>query len=92
MDKLNIISGNFSFAVCKYLSHVDMMTDFAVNANARLKIRLVNYYQFFTDPPEAWLPVHNGTFAIFFPEDAHLPLISPGQIHKVVVKVAVNQS
>jgi YhcH/YjgK/YiaL family protein len=48
--------------------------------------------QFFTDPPEAWLPVHNGTFAIFFPEDAHLPLISPGQIHKVVVKVAVNQS
>ena len=43
--------------------------------------------QFFADKPDAWLPVESGTFAIFFPEDAHMPLISPGQIHKVVVKV-----
>lgn len=47
--------------------------------------------QFFTDKPETWLPISNGTFAIFFPEDAHMPLISSGQIHKVVVKVAVSQ-
>ena len=45
--------------------------------------------QFFADEPDAWLSTENGAFAIFFPEDAHMPLISSGQIHKVVVKVAV---
>jgi biofilm protein TabA len=45
--------------------------------------------QFFADEPEAWLSTESGSFAIFFPEDAHMPLISSGQLHKVVVKVAV---
>lgn len=45
--------------------------------------------QFFTDAPDAWIAVHPGSFAIFFPEDAHLPLVSDGEVHKVVVKVAV---
>jgi YhcH/YjgK/YiaL family protein len=45
--------------------------------------------QFFADEPEAWLSTKSGSFAIFFPEDAHMPLISSGQLHKVVVKVAV---
>jgi biofilm protein TabA len=45
--------------------------------------------QFFADKPGVWLSVESGTLAIFFPEDAHMPLISSGQIHKVVVKVAV---
>jgi biofilm protein TabA len=44
---------------------------------------------FFTDEPDAWLSTESGAFAIFFPEDAHMPLISSGQLHKVVVKVAV---
>jgi biofilm protein TabA len=44
--------------------------------------------QFFADEPDAWLSTGSGAFAIFFPEDAHMPLISSGQIHKVVVKVA----
>jgi len=48
--------------------------------------------QFFMDEPDVWLPTASGAFAIFFPEDAHMPLISPGQIHKVVVKIAINQS
>ena len=48
--------------------------------------------QFFTDEPDAWLPTQSGMFAIFFPEDAHMPLISSGQIHKIVVKIAVNQT
>ena len=47
--------------------------------------------QFFTDAPDAWLSVGSGAFAIFFPEDAHMPLISEGELHKVVVKVAVDQ-
>jgi biofilm protein TabA len=46
--------------------------------------------QLFADKPDAWLSAKSGTFAIFFPEDAHMPLISSGQLHKIVVKVAVN--
>lgn len=45
--------------------------------------------QFFSDEPDVWLPVERGFFAIFFPEDAHMPLISEGQLHKIVVKVAM---
>lgn len=47
--------------------------------------------QFFTDAPDVWLSAKSGIFAVFFPEDAHIPLISEGELHKVVVKVAVNQ-
>ena len=46
--------------------------------------------QLYSDDPDSWLAVRSGTFVIFFPEDAHLPMISPGEIHKVVVKVAVD--
>ncbi len=44
---------------------------------------------FYSDEPDAWLSTKPGSFAIFFPEDAHMPMISPGRLHKVVVKVAV---
>ena len=47
--------------------------------------------QFFADDPDVWLPVERGFFVIFFPEDAHMPMISAGRIHKVVVKVAMEQ-
>ncbi|MFW2368491.1 MAG: YhcH/YjgK/YiaL family protein [Desulforhopalus sp.] len=46
--------------------------------------------QFFGDEPDSWLAVKSGVFAIFFPEDAHLPLISSGKIHKVIVKVGID--
>lgn len=46
--------------------------------------------RFYADEPDAWLSVKSGAFAIFYPEDAHLPLISSDMIHKVIVKVAVN--
>ena len=45
---------------------------------------------FFDDDPEAWIAVHPGAFAVFFPDDAHLPLVGAGEIHKIVVKVAVD--
>ncbi len=45
---------------------------------------------FFDDDPDAWVAVHAGAFAVFFPEDAHLPLLGAGEIHKIVVKVAVD--
>ena len=47
---------------------------------------------FYEDKPDGWLPVESGSFVIFFPEDAHVPMISPGQLHKVVIKVAVDQA
>lgn len=47
--------------------------------------------QFFSDEPDVWVPAAPGVCAIFFPEDAHMPSISTGQLHKVVVKVAVDQ-
>jgi len=43
----------------------------------------------FTDQPTAWTAVGPGEFAIFFPEDAHLPMISDGELYKVVLKVHV---
>jgi len=43
----------------------------------------------FSDRPAAWIAVDPGAYAIFFPEDAHLPLIGEGAMHKVVVKVTV---
>lgn len=46
--------------------------------------------RFYEDEPDTWLAVKSGAFAIFYPEDAHLPLISSDMIHKVIVKVAVN--
>lgn len=48
-------------------------------------------FQFYLDRPEAWLATKDGTFAIFFPEDGHLPLIADEKLHKVVVKIAVDQ-
>ena len=51
-----------------------------------------NDIQFFTDKPDVWLSTGSGAFAIFFPEDAHMPLISSGQLHKVIVKVKVEET
>lgn len=45
--------------------------------------------QFFNDAPETWVLAPTGAFCLFFPEDAHAPLVSSGEIHKVVMKIAV---
>lgn len=44
---------------------------------------------FFGDEPVIWCTVTPGVFAIFFPADAHAPMVSDGEIHKVIIKVAV---
>jgi len=44
---------------------------------------------FYEDAPTAWSTVGPGAFGIYFPEDAHLPMISDGELHKVIMKVAV---
>jgi YhcH/YjgK/YiaL family protein len=44
---------------------------------------------FYRDEPDAWFPLLPGMFAIFFPEDAHGPMLGEGELRKAVVKVAV---
>jgi len=48
--------------------------------------------RFFHDAPASWIATPPDAFCIFFPEDAHAPLVSNGQIRKVIFKVAVETS
>lgn len=43
----------------------------------------------YNDAPDGWFPLLPGTFAVFFPEDAHAPMLGKGPIEKLVVKVLV---
>ena len=45
--------------------------------------------QFFRDAPASWVTTPPGAYCIFFPEDAHAPLVSSGTIRKVILKIAV---
>ncbi|MHC4913066.1 MAG: NanQ anomerase/TabA/YiaL family protein [Planctomycetota bacterium] len=45
--------------------------------------------EFFRDEPQSWTKVPAGSFVIFLPADAHAPLVSSGEIHKAILKVAV---
>jgi len=46
---------------------------------------------FYSDTPEIWFAVPNGTYAIFYPHDAHAPLaaVAGAELLKAVFKVAV---
>jgi YhcH/YjgK/YiaL family protein len=45
--------------------------------------------RFFHDAPSSWIATPPGAFCLFFPDDAHAPMVSAGMIRKVVVKIAV---
>jgi len=45
--------------------------------------------RFFDDEPETWVSMPPNTFTIFFPQDAHAPLGGKGDLHKIIVKIAV---
>lgn len=45
--------------------------------------------RFFNDAPSSWIATPPGAFCLFFPEDAHAPLVGTGMIRKVVMKIAV---
>ncbi|RKX47287.1 MAG: YhcH/YjgK/YiaL family protein [Verrucomicrobia bacterium] len=49
-----------------------------------------NDLEFFAGEPDSIVRIPPGSFAVFLPTDAHLPLVGDGPIHKVVVKVAAN--
>jgi YhcH/YjgK/YiaL family protein len=44
--------------------------------------------RFFHDAPASYVPVPPDHFCIFFPEDAHAPLVGNGTIRKVIFKIA----
>jgi len=44
--------------------------------------------RFFRDTPATWIATPPDHFCIFFPEDAHAPLVGRGAIRKAVFKVA----
>lgn len=44
---------------------------------------------FFTDASESWIATPPGTFAIFYPQDAHAPLAGEGEMFKAIIKIAV---
>ncbi|MCK9352747.1 MAG: YhcH/YjgK/YiaL family protein [Gallionella sp.] len=46
--------------------------------------------RFFHDAPASWVAVPPDHFCIFFPEDAHAPLVASGMVRKVIFKVAVS--
>ena len=45
--------------------------------------------RFFNDAPSTWIATPPDCFCIFFPEDAHAPLVGEGNIRKVIFKIAV---
>jgi YhcH/YjgK/YiaL family protein len=49
-------------------------------------------FALFSDRPEAWIAVPPGSFAVFFPDDAHAPMGADKncELLKAVMKVAVN--
>jgi len=48
--------------------------------------------QFFKDSIDTWAATHANEFCIFFPQDAHAPLVGSGKIRKIIFKIAVNAS
>lgn len=48
--------------------------------------------QFFRDAPDSWVATPPGAFCIFFPEDAHAPLVGTDNIRKAIFKIAVAQA
>ena len=63
--------------------HLDGCTHVSVPYDATADV------EFFADAPATWVTVHPGSFVIFFPADAHAPMVSTDTIFKIVVKVQV---
>ena len=58
---------------------IDPVSDYSTEKDIR----------FFHDAPATWIATPPGHFCIFFPEDAHAPLVSTGNIRKAIFKIAV---
>ena len=41
--------------------------------------------EYYDDEPDTYFTLREGMFAVFFPEDAHMPLIAPGKKYKKII-------
>jgi len=46
-------------------------------------------FMLYGDRPSVWLPMKPGSFAVFFPADAHAPMVSEEAVRKLVFKIAI---
>mgnify|MGYP000461759186 CR=1 FL=1 len=44
---------------------------------------------FYDDSPQTYFTLRRGQFVLFFPEDAHAPMVGEGMIRKAIVKVRI---
>ena len=44
---------------------------------------------FYDDSPQTYFTLRRGQFVLFFPEDAHAPMVGEGTIRKAIVKVRI---
>ena len=58
---------------------IDPVSDYSAEKDIR----------FFHDAPATWIATPPGAFCIFFPDDAHAPLVSTKNIHKAIFKIAM---
>ena len=45
--------------------------------------------QFFLDTPQTFFTLNERQFAIFFPEDAHAPMLGEGSVRKLIFKLLI---
>ena len=74
-----VLEGNDEMGWKALADCIDPVSDYSAEKDIR----------FFRDAPASWIATPPGAFCIFFPEDAHAPLVSTGQIRKVIFKVAL---
>jgi biofilm protein TabA len=79
IDIQYIISGNESMGWKPTADCKDVSEEYSVG----------NDIMFFNDAPTSYNKVPPGSFTIFFPKDAHAPVIGDGPIKKAVFKIAV---
>lgn len=79
IDVQVVIDGNETFA----WSAIDSCTSVKDEYDAQSDI------MFFNDRPSTLINAVSGQFLVFFPEDAHAPLIGKGKIRKAIIKAKV---
>jgi len=52
-----------------------------------MKYKAKDDAELYRDPAAAWIATGPRAFTVFFPDDAHAPMVGKGKLHKVIVKV-----
>jgi biofilm protein TabA len=90
--------GNFKGTLEIHRKHIDIQI--ALNQPDRIGYRSLLHcnepqasfdpsldIQFFNDRPDMWIDLPKGYFCMLFPQDAHAPLSTEGEIEKIIFKL-----